>query len=104
MRQPLFIVIIMIGCYILFSEKQNRYHVGANKKELIKEYRVITHMVMENILNIATTNDWELFLFIESKDYSQAIRIERHIKKMKSKTFILNLIKYPEIVDMLKNS
>lgn len=42
-------------------------------------------------------NDWSLFHFIECNSASQAMKIEKHIKNMKSKNYILNLKKYPEI-------
>ena len=46
--------------------------------------------------------DWELFLKIECKDIFEARKIERHIKKMKSKKYLENLKKYPEIIKKLK--
>ena len=42
--------------------------------------------------------DWKLFLEIECKTHAQARRIESHIKRMKSKTYIQNLKKYPELI------
>ena len=47
------------------------------------------------------TNDWELFLFIACSSYPQAIRLERHIKSMKSTSYISNLAKYPEMIEKL---
>lgn len=94
----------MIGCYILFSERLNHFYVGATQEDVNK--RIMNHNSHRYGKHryTATANDWTLFLFIESNDYAQAIRIEKHIKKMKSKTFILNLIKYPEMIDRLKNT
>jgi putative endonuclease len=46
--------------------------------------------------------DWELFLSIENLDYKCARAIEAHIKKMKSKIYLENLKKYPEITERLK--
>lgn len=46
--------------------------------------------------------DWELYLSIDELTYQQARLIEIHIKKMKSKTYIQNLAKYPEIIERLK--
>ena len=43
------------------------------------------------------TSDWELYLFIPCDNFSQATHIEKHIKRMKSKTYIKNLKKYPNI-------
>jgi len=43
-----------------------------------------------------------LFLVISDLTSEQAYKIERHIKKMKSKKFIENLVQFPEIIDKLK--
>lgn len=51
----------------------------------------------------ANANDWKLFLLISCKSKTQALSIEKHIKKMKSKTYIENLKKYPEMIDKLKS-
>ncbi len=50
----------------------------------------------------ANAEDWELFLKIECGSKSQGLNIEKHIKKMKSKIYIENLIKYPDIILRLK--
>jgi putative endonuclease len=46
-------------------------------------------------------NDWVLFFKIDCETKSQALGIERHIKKMKSKIYIENLSRYPEITTKL---
>jgi putative endonuclease len=38
-----------------------------------------------------------LFLSLEALDFSHAVRIERRIKSMKSRKYIENLYKYPEL-------
>jgi putative endonuclease len=43
-----------------------------------------------------------VFLVIENLEYQQSRKIEKHIKRMKSKTFIENLKKYPELIEKLK--
>ena len=52
----------------------------------------------------AIAADWELFLFIPTKDYAQAIRIERKVKSMKSSIYIRNLAQYPEMIQKLLSS
>ena len=47
------------------------------------------------------SDDWELFYSINELEYKQARDIEAHIKKMKSKKYILNLKKYAEITKKL---
>jgi putative endonuclease len=49
------------------------------------------------------TADWQLLLKIECVSVNQAIQIEKHIKRMKSKVYIENLKKYPEMVEKLLN-
>jgi len=46
-------------------------------------------------------NDWVIYLYCDNLGYVQARKIERHIKRMKSKKFIENLARYPEIMDKL---
>lgn len=45
---------------------------------------------------------WELFLNIECEHIHQARALEGHIKRMKSKKYIENLKRYPEIIEKLK--
>ena len=42
-------------------------------------------------------DDWILYFTLKCKSKEQALAIEKHIKSMKSKTYIQNLVKYPEI-------
>ncbi len=88
-------------CYILFSPKLDRFYIGATHdgiEERLKKHNAHSH---GNEHYTATAVDWEIFLVIECTDYPQAIRIERHIKKMKSTTYIKNLKKYPEMIQKL---
>ena len=47
------------------------------------------------------TTDWELFLIIRCDIIEQAIFVESKIKRMKSRKYIENLKKYPELVDKI---
>ena len=49
----------------------------------------------------AAAKDWELFIKIPAQDYPHAIRLERHIKSMKSRKYIMNLKKYPELAEKI---
>ena len=44
---------------------------------------------------------WRYFFTIRVPDKSTAIKIEKHIKRMKSQSYILNLKKYPEMSEKL---
>ena len=47
-------------------------------------------------------NDWELFLLLPCDLVAQSMKIEKHIKRMKSRKYIQNLRTYPEIFEKLK--
>ena len=90
----------MIACYILYSPYFDRFYIGATQESV--EIRLQKHNNKTyGTTASAYTNDWQIFLTIECSTYAQAINIERHIKKMKSKTYLLNLKKYPELISKL---
>ena len=67
------------------------------------EKRLIQHKNKEfNSSFTSKADDWKLFLKIDDLEYHQARKIEAHIKKMKSKGYIKNLVKYPDIIKRLK--
>ena len=49
------------------------------------------------------TSVWELYLVIPCRSSKQAAEIEKQIKRMKSKVYIQNLKRYPEMVEKLLN-
>lgn len=87
--------------YILLSKKLSRFYVGATR--LAPTDRLSRHLT--NYYGIskftAKADDWEPFISIECKNFEQALKIEAHIKKMKSKKYIENLQSYPEIITKL---
>ncbi len=85
----------MAVLYILYSEKLDLYYTG---NCLSFETRFENHLNKSFSKSYTTNaNDWKPVLIIEDLEYKQARFIERHIKRMKSKDFILNLKKYPEL-------
>jgi len=89
----------MASVYILFSKKLDRFYTGSCND---LSYRIDQHVNKEFSKSFtAKTDDWELFFFIDHLQYAQARSIEEHIKKMKSKIFIQNLKKHPEILQKL---
>jgi len=47
------------------------------------------------------STDWEVFLSIDCSSFSQARKMESHIKKMKSRKYLANLKTYPEMIQKL---
>jgi len=84
--------------YILFSPDRNKYYVGSCK-DLPARLKQHKDKAFENSYTASGT--WELFFSVDDLEYKQAREIESHIKRMKSRTFISNLKKYPEIVQRL---
>ena len=85
-------------CYILHSVKLNRYYVGYSAD---LDERLKFHENPESRKFTYNAKDWELYLIIDCQSKSQGLFVEGHIKKMKSKIYIQNLKKYPEMVSKL---
>lgn len=87
----------MAHCYILFSKSLRKFYTGST--ELDPNERLALHLSKHYGRNKFTSaaNDWELVLSIKCNTIQQAKSIEKHIKRMKSTTYIENLIKYDEI-------
>jgi putative endonuclease len=86
-------------CYILYSPVLDKFYIGETEN---LEARLAQHRT--GFIAIAYTKqtaDWEIYHAIECRSRSQARAIERHIKRMKSRVFIRNLRKYPEISERL---
>ena len=89
-------------CYILHSKSINRYYIGYTSD--IRE-RVILHNNghFGGRSYTCKASDWDLFLLIPCDTISEAMFLESKIKNMKSKNYIENLKKYPEMVEKLLN-
>lgn len=85
--------------YVLYSKKLERYYIGSciDLQRRLEEHK---HGIYKNSFT-AKANDWELLFSIDSLAYQQARRIEAHIKKMKSRKYIEDLIKYSGMKDIL---
>ena len=87
--------------YILYSPSCDQFYTGATT--IAVEDRLERHLVKyyENKFT-AKIQDWEVFFEIECESMKQAFKIEKHIKRMKSKKYITDLKKYPAISEKLK--
>ena len=86
--------------YILFSPKLQRFYTGCTADFPSRMERHLLDPYNKSNFT-AKANDWEIFLHFECSDEVQAKSIEHHIKKMKSKVYIENLRRYPEMVKKL---
>lgn len=84
--------------YILHSEKLNRFYIGFTTN---LDVRLEFHSSAEARKFTYNADDWTAFITISCRSKSQALSIERHIKDMKSKAYVENLKRYPEIIQRL---
>jgi putative endonuclease len=90
----------MASVYILYSNNLNRFYIGSCRD---LSYRIGQHLNKEFIKSFtAQTEDWQLYFSIDDLRYEQSRLIEQHIKKMRSKIYIQNLKRYPEMVERIK--
>lgn len=85
--------------YIIQSKLDQSFYIGKTSN---LEKRLDFHNSIE--LNIGITRrkiPWEYYHILEMEDAATATRIEQHIKSMKSRKYIENLKKYPEMTEKL---
>ena len=86
--------------YVLYSALLDSYYVGQSQDISTRLAWHIDKVFVRNFTKRAA--DWVLFLLIECKSRKQAVDIELHIKRMKSRKYLENLKRYPEIIERLK--
>ena len=90
----------MAYVYILYFRALQKYYIGSCL-DLGKRLEEHANKQYPNCFT-AKDEHWELVFQISGLAYPQARSIERHIKNMKSRNYIQNLLKYPEMVEKLK--
>jgi putative endonuclease len=86
--------------YLLYSQRLDRYYTGATQYS--PEERLLQHNNKHYKSSYTFSGiPWEIYFVIRCETISQARAIEGHIKRMKSKTYIENLKKYPEMSNKL---
>jgi len=91
----------MAAVYILYSQSLDKYYIGS----CIEVTERLDQHLSKIFPGAFTTkaNDWVIFFSLIDLSYKQARSIESHIKSMKSKKYIQNLKKYPELSKKLIN-
>ena len=98
-----------------FSDETYRHKLAKDILQRIKELKVPAlfkyppkgtegrpDKIKDSTTIVAHTVRNELFFYEDDLEYKQARNIETHIKRMKSRVYIVNLKKYPEIIVKLK--
>jgi putative endonuclease len=86
--------------YILFSQKLNRYYIGCTSQLDKRMEQHCAHYFGTDSFT-AKADDWQLKTSWTCRDEQHAKAVEKHIKQMKSKVYINNLIQYSELQQKL---
>jgi putative endonuclease len=85
-------------CYILYSKSTNRYYIGYTS-DITERIKLHNNGQFGGKSYTYKATDWEIYLLIPCRSIEQAVFTELRIKKMKSRKYIENLQKYPEMVE-----
>jgi putative endonuclease len=83
--------------YVIYSEQANKYYVGETDNIELRLSKHNNHSYQDSFTKIA--EDWKVVLLFNCVSREQAIRLEKFIKKMKSKVFIQKVIINPSILE-----
>jgi putative endonuclease len=90
----------MCVVYIIYSKANDQFYIGQTV-DLAK--RIHDHnrgIYIQSFTKQA--KDWDLYFSVECDSKTQAIKVEQHIKRMKSRKYYLSLKQYPLIIKKLK--
>ena len=89
----------MATVYIIYSKNIDKYYIGStvNLEERLQQHNTGYYTDAYT----SKVKDWKLYYCIVCENLTQAIKIEQHIKRMKSRVYINHLKEYPEITRRL---
>ncbi|HEX2920693.1 MAG TPA: GIY-YIG nuclease family protein [Bacteroidales bacterium] len=89
-------------CYILYSELIDHFYIGStNDFEERLSWHNSAHYGRKAYT--AKASDWKPYLVIPCESIIAAQKLERFIKKRKSRRFIESIKKYPELLKKIIN-
>ncbi|ADY28635.1 GIY-YIG nuclease family protein [Cellulophaga lytica] len=88
--------------YFLYSKSIDRFYIGETSN---LKNRLILHQKQHYKGSFTkSAKDWEIVFSKKCDSKQDALFLEKFIKRMKSKKFILKVIKNPEILDDILNN
>ena len=90
----------MYCVYIIYSSSLNKFYIGYSSN--FEERALYHNSKTKNKIWSRRGIPWQEWLVIDGLSLRQARGIESHIKRMKSRKYIENLLKYPGLVNKLK--
>ena len=88
-------------CYIIYSKSIDRFYIGYTT-DLQERLKLHNTGYFSSKSFTSRSGDWELFIVIPCETIKEALFVESRIKKKKSRQFIRNLKKYPELLRKIK--
>ena len=85
----------MATVYIIYSKSIDAYYIGSCLDLQLRLQQHNSHQF--SVAFTQRADDWEIFFSISELSYDQARKIEKHIKRMKSRKYVENLKKHPAI-------
>ncbi|MCB0801858.1 MAG: GIY-YIG nuclease family protein [Flavobacteriales bacterium] len=77
---------------MIYSQSLSRFYVGATQHTVEQRVKEHNKAYYGKSKFTSAAKDWIVFLEIKSDSFEQALRIEKHIKRMKSKKVITKMI------------
>ncbi|UZD24339.1 GIY-YIG nuclease family protein [Algoriphagus halophytocola] len=84
--------------YILYSRSLDKFYIGYTANFTA---RLAYHNSTQNKIWTKRGQPWEVHLLIDRLEKSQALKMEKHLKKMKSRNYLINLKADPSAIDAL---
>jgi putative endonuclease len=91
----------MIACYILFSKNLSKFYTGMTQESIQSRLENII-LVFIKILIVPSQMIANYSFLSNVFQFHNPTLIDKHVKKMKSKIYIENLLNYPEMIEKLK--
>ncbi len=85
--------------YVIQSSQDHSYYIG-HKTDLAERLKY-HNSVQKNIGVTRRKISWSYFYVLEVENSTIASKMEKHIKRMKSREYLKNLAKYPEMGEKL---
>jgi putative endonuclease len=85
----------MFYVYILYSSSANKFYIGQTY-DLNNRISEHNNGIFKGSFT-SQASDWEYYVIIECSSRQQALNIEQHIKRMRTRTYYKNLKNCPDL-------
>jgi putative endonuclease len=87
-------------CYIIYSSSIDRYYIGYSS-DIDERLKLHNEGKFGGKSFTHRADDWKIYLLINCDSIEQAVFVESRIKNMKSRTYIENLKRNPEMAEKI---